>query len=283
MLNNQLAKRFLLLLAAALLISCAGCGDRIGRYYLNKAMPYYLKKDYNNAFKYVKKSADSGYWLGQCMAAEMYKSGQGVKADLKETVNYYEKAINNKNIPEKSKLDAKGKLGFSFLNRPEIRDVAKGEAYLTEAANRDGDIGSKSILATCYYEGIGVKKDYQKAFNWAYKACRDKKVDNYHSMDVAAIRGRENDIYRAGAEYLLGMMYLYGQGTAKDSKKAYSYFKQAADAGSGDAQCMLAYQYVIGAGVIKDRNKGMRILRSMVKKKNAKAKELLAEIKKKNL
>ncbi|MBQ7502919.1 sel1 repeat family protein [bacterium] len=282
MLNKQLAKRFLLILAAVFLMSCVGCGDSMGRYYLNKAMPYYMKKDYNNAFKYVKKSADSGFWLGQCMVAEMYKEGHGVKADLKEMIKYYEKAINNKNIPEKSKLDAKGKLGYSYLKRKEIRDVAKGEAYLTDAANRNGDIGSKTVLADCYYEGIGVKKDYKKAFDWAYKAYVDKTVDSYHSKEVTAIRGRERDTFRAGAEYLRGMMYLYGQGTAKNPRKAYAYFEMAAEGGNSDAESMMAYQYVIGAGVIKDRNKGMRILRSMAKK-NAKAKELLAEIKKKNL
>jgi TPR repeat protein len=50
----------------------------------------------------------------------------------------------------------------------------------------------------------------------------------------------------------LGGMYSLGQGTLKDDKEAFKWFKKAAELGNNDAMGMLGVMYYYGMGTLKD-------------------------------
>lgn len=71
-------------------------------------------------------------------------------------------------------------------------------------------------IANCYYHGIGVKVDYDKAFPLFKKA-----ADEYDDAD---------------AQHMLGAMYNGGLGVEKDTEKSAEYYEKAAIQGNMFAQ-----------------------------------------------
>ena len=65
-------------------------------------------------------------------------------------------------------------------------------------------------LGTAYYDGKGVKKDYQKAIEYYKKAA---------------------DLGDVVAYVNLGKIYYEGKGVKQDYQKALQYYKKAADLG----------------------------------------------------
>lgn len=58
----------------------------------------------------------------------------------------------------------------------------------------------------------------------------------------------------SAAQYLLGVMYLNGEGVVKDYKQAYIWLKKSAEQGRGAAQYNLGIMYKRGNGVTQDNN-----------------------------
>jgi hypothetical protein len=54
------------------------------------------------------------------------------------------------------------------------------------------------------------------------------------------------------AEFTIGKMYAYGEGTAKDPKKGAAYIQSAADKGLATAQYHMAQLCMQGLGVARD-------------------------------
>ncbi len=58
----------------------------------------------------------------------------------------------------------------------------------------------------------------------------------------------------AGAQFMLGWMYAYGQGVPQDYNQAASWYRKAADQGDAGAQTNLGLAYANGQGVSQDYN-----------------------------
>lgn len=262
--------------AVVILLSAGGCGEAYSYYCYGRGMQCYAKEDYKRAFKYLKASADHGDGRGQYAVAELFLYGEGTEKSLAESVKYYELAIANKNTPDDFRIDAEGKLGYLYLTEESVRNSRRGEKYLTEAAEPDENVYYQVSLGMCFYKGIGVERDCEKAFKWLSKAA---------GADIApdADKAKQKIYCRAKAEYYLGEMYLKGEGAPKDVKKAFRSFEKGAEDGNPDAECMLGYMYVAGEGAAKDRSRGMEMLRKQAAADNPKAKEVLEHIKKNNL
>jgi len=56
----------------------------------------------------------------------------------------------------------------------------------------------------------------------------------------------------------LGLMYLNGEGVAKNTQTAFGYFTQAAEAGDITGQYWLGYCYENGIGTAKDMIQAVR-------------------------
>jgi hypothetical protein len=63
---------------------------------------------------------------------------------------------------------------------------------------------------------------------------------------------KESEQGHAGAQLILGDMYLFGHGVPKDEVEAAKWWRKAAEQGDADAQNNLGGMYTNGVGVSKD-------------------------------
>ena len=113
-----------------------------------------------------------------------------------------------------------------------------------------------------------MEKNREEAFR-----CFRNAADSYHNearllTGVMYLRGigtqadpaeafRQLSLVRRSpaADYLVGMCYFQGTGTAKNAKLAFQSFRKAADGGSADAMNMLALCYRKGIGTSPNPDK----------------------------
>ena len=110
---------------------------------------------------------------------------------------------------------------------PEEVKSFEGNRTLAEKGNRVAQYN----LAICYYNGLGVAKDFVQAAAWFRKAAEQ----GY-----------------AQAQSNLGGCYASGLGVAKDFVQAVSWYLPAAEQGFAPAQFNLGVHYYNGEGVAKD-------------------------------
>ncbi|TCT14409.1 hypothetical protein EDC51_10815 [Bibersteinia trehalosi] len=89
------------------------------------------------------------------------------------------------------------------------------------------------------------------------KAEFDKAVSLYQAQDYQTAKPLFEQSTHLKAKRYLGLMYLNGQGVAKDETKAFDYFKQASEQGDITSQYWLGFCYENGIGTPKDLNQAM--------------------------
>lgn len=98
----------------------------------------------------------------------------------------------------------------------------------------EGEPSAQYRLGDCFYNGIGVNVDFQKACYWFEKAAEQGNID---------------------AQYKLGLCYYHGNGLDKDYEKARLWYEKAAEQGNECSQINLAGIYEKGEGVERDYEK----------------------------
>ena len=63
-----------------------------------------VEKNYNEAFKWFRKSAEQGNAIGQYNLGRMYNNGEGVKQDKKEAIKWFRKSAEQGNEKAKEAL-----------------------------------------------------------------------------------------------------------------------------------------------------------------------------------
>ncbi|MBR5209147.1 MAG: sel1 repeat family protein [Paludibacteraceae bacterium] len=134
---------------------------------------------------------------------------------------------------------------------------------LTKLAEK-GDCLAMRKLADCYYDGIDVKQDYTKAYEW-YSRIVEQQRDSEVLRRIGVYFYQNNeykkgiDLWQESAEKgnakayrNLGICYYNGEGVLKNLKKAFELYTKAAELGDDVAQYNLAYCYHSGEGVNKD-------------------------------
>lgn len=106
-----------------------------------------------------------------------------------------------------------------------------------------GNAKGASIVAGCYLQGKGTRKDMPLAVEWLQKAAKQGDAE---------------------AQYNLGSIYYYGvEGVPKDEKKAFPLFEKSANQDDPDAQYNLGLMYYLGAeGVPQDEKKAFSGLKN---------------------
>lgn len=140
-----------------------------------------------------------------------------------------------------------------------------------ENAVENGDVSAQNVLAYCYYFGVGVKKDKNKAMALYKHGSDSGDATAMSSLGAVHFSARAFD----GAVPLLkmaadqgsaaGLIYLatchrYGYGVQKNEKKAFQLTSSAAEAGNQDAQAWLASYFRSGTGTAKDERKAIAML-----------------------
>ncbi|HCA5038924.1 TPA: sel1 repeat family protein [Acinetobacter baumannii] len=184
------------------------------------------------ALAVIQEQAKNGDSQAQYNLGLMYKKGvNGVNIDLEKAIYWYKKAI------EQGDDDAKYNLAIIYATEgTEFSNPTLAFKLLSDLS-QSGHKEAINYLGILYRNGIGVKKDYNKAFNLFEKAV---------SLNVS------------GSKFNLGNMYFNGYGTEVDYKKAAYWFDQAVryeqDAYAAE---MLGGMFYEGRGVEKNINKSL--------------------------
>lgn len=197
----------------------------------NISFSYRKLKDYENAYKYIKKALaiQPKNGLYNRVIGYYYENGLGTDKDINKAIKHYEIAH------EQDDAYATFKLGMIYREKEKnVYDIDKAIDYLKQAADK-GDKDALGFLADTYiyykkeykkaydllvaadkdnyaicasyadlfYNGYYVPRDYDEAFKWYMK-----------SFELA----KTNSIY-----HRLGRCYFFGHGVNQDKAKAKEY------------------------------------------------------------
>lgn len=135
--------------------------------------------------------------------------------------------------------------------------------------------GSTEILkskALRYYYGLGVKKNFNQAFRLYLKAAEQGDADAMFIVGGMYMKGQGTSVNRAEAfkwlydaaengrsskesQKILAEFFLTGQGVPRNYAKALQWYELAAEGGDLEAQNELAYLYFTGNEVERDYEK----------------------------
>ena len=149
------------------------------------------------------------------------------------------KSLNLIGISRNPEALTSGPAGFSEIDDPRYKVAAllKGNQEYKRAAeilndlSKEGNISAKILLASLYYDGSGVVKNYDTAFKLFSEAAN------------------AND---SEGEYNVAVMYIKGQGTSQDFQAAFDWLYKSAKSGYPPAELVIADQYMSGQGVQQD-------------------------------
>lgn len=189
-------------------------------------MYYYgegVKKSMQKAFKYYSLGKEKGGVEALVRVGWMYETGQGVEADLQKAFDCYSMAAKSGNV------EGIRRTGVAYLMGLGV-EVDKTKAFgLIKKAHDAGDATASYLLVEMYEEGTGVKKSHRKSVEL---------------VKIAADRGDP------AAQNYLGYLYFSGSdGYPKDMKKAFGWYKNAANGGNVKAMFNVGYMYENGHGV----------------------------------
>lgn len=160
----------------------------------------YEAKDSGDNIKAInlfEKAANSGDIEAQKELGYIYQFGDlGITVDLNKSFEWHLKAAEN------GLSESQFQVGTFYVRK---KDFESAKSWLKKAALQ-GNSNAMVIIGDMYYQSLGVKQDFSKAFK-AYSSAIELK----------------NPI----AMYQLGSMYYNGHGVAIDYKKALQLFEQS--------------------------------------------------------
>lgn len=170
------------------------------------------------ALDLAKLAAERGSAEAKVLVAQYYAAGKIVAQDKNEAMRLYRAAAET--VPPATLGILFGlRASQSASEQAELKQLA---ALAIEQATRFSDMGSlsaKQMLATIYYNGLGVPVDRVKAL------------------------GLYEEVAKFGlpsANMALAYAYLNGTGVTQSRERALDYFKRAAANGSKDAETQIA-------------------------------------------
>lgn len=211
--------------------------DDIGRLYEEK-------DDFQNAFRWYRKSAEEDWDWGMFHLAGCYATGVGVSQDVEKAIAWYRKAYEKQGD---AAGEAANEIGRIYADLPQYEKEA------AEWFRRGADLGSDwamNNLGLMYRLGKGVEQSADDALEWYEKAyermgeAAGEAANNIGTVFQNVFEDYEEAVswYREGATWYcdwamfnLGTMYKHGLGVAKNPEKALEWFLEAYDKAEGAA------------------------------------------------
>jgi len=214
----------------------------------------------------------SGFDEAAYCVAENYLLGSGCKKDVNYAIQLYKCLANDGNAA------AHYMLGRIYENDVvEGADNAKKASQYYKRGMELNDSDCAVYYAKCLRHGIGVRKNYKKAYKIFMDVVKhekdpDSKVYAYLGEFYFFGRGVPRDYKKAAKWYRkgalkdnsicysqLGIMYAYGLGVEQSDGIAFDYHSAAVELGNEAAKFNLAYCYETGRGVKADMNKAITL------------------------
>lgn len=186
------------------------------------------KKNFKKARKHLQKAADAGEREAQLILALMQVQGQGVAENPQAGFEAVQKLAPDYPLAQY----ALARLYADGLGTP--ANAEKALKWLTRAAQAPVPVPAAQVqLGNYYAEGYPpyIKPDAEKAFE----------------LTLAAAEAENRS-----ARYQVALMYLNGQGTEKNEKRAFHFMRLSARDGLTQAQKALSDMYRNGTGVAQD-------------------------------
>ncbi len=209
-----------------------------------------VPKDIHKGYQYAYNSALKGQMIAAHAVAGFYEKGIAVSKDLFKAIYWYEKSIS---------------LGYELamenlvqvlLKTKDIDNYIKAKSWAEKSASL-GHITSTFNLATIYARGLGLEKDYLKAFQLYLKLA-----------DMGVVE----------AQSIVGEFYLSKYPKIPfDEEKALLYTSAACNKGYWESCNTLGVIYFKGLGVQENKEKAFKIFSLMAEKNNTKSQINLAD------
>ena len=186
------------------------------------------KKNFKKARKHLQKAADAGEREAQLILALMQVQGQGIEENPQAGFEAVQKLAPDYPLAQY----ALARLYADGLGTP--ANAEKALKWLTRAAQAPVPVPAAQVkLGNYYAEGYPpyIKPDAEKAFE----------------LTLAAAEAENR-----AARYRVALMYLNGQGTEKNEKRAFHFMRLSARDGLIQAQKALSGMYRNGTGVAQD-------------------------------
>ena len=224
---------------------------------------FQLMEEMSTAFEKNKELAEQGDAAAQFDVAQCYRQGYVVGYSPEQAYEWFQKAAGQGHAGALKVLGDAFRYGSYGVDKNPERMLD----YYTRAAEQ-GDPEAQNALAFCYYQSIGIGRNYWMAVNGFRTAATGHHAYAQHNLgayygDAGASGGMRNlttafQYYRKAAlqgasVYELAECYRYGNGTPKNLKAAFYWYQQAASRGNSYAPFQVAECYYYGDGVEQDR------------------------------
>ena len=201
-----------------------------------------IKKDHVKAAYWLQQSANQGLAFAQFKLAQRYYLGFGVEQNTDQAIQLFTKASNQGNHP------AEFYLGYLASNGigDKKSDVAAFSWYKKSAEG--GYKLGQSALSEAYEKGIGVDKSWDKRTYWLETASFNHQQQYKNELRIPLDDTLQDaiiiDYFSDDAQFLIGDIYLKGDGLEKDTNTAIDWFTLSANERNKKAQLALAELYV---------------------------------------
>lgn len=181
-----------------------------------------------------KGNARAQFKLGSCY----YYGKDGFERNLEQAVIWFQQAA------ERGNAEAQYSLGTCYkAGRGVIKDAEEAEKWYWEAA-KQGHVDAQSGLRIYYYNNIlcteyleKLKNAYKKDDWLIYKYIYFMYYTHHHPKTAAGMCMASLKVKDASASNFLGICYYKGYGIEKNENEAISWFREAAELGSGISRC----------------------------------------------
>ena len=181
-----------------------------------------LEADISKGLDLLEKSGKAGnsegyYMLGMFYSDPDHSLLPSIQSDAEKAFEYYHLSA------EMGHVLAQQKVGSCYLHGSGVKqDIDKALEFLQKAAG--GDVYAYAIIGSMYLSPQGcLKPDTRKAFEYFYQAAK---------MGLAV------------AQFNVGQMFEFGDGTEQDLRKSITYYRLAAEQEHSDAQYRLGLAYL---------------------------------------
>lgn len=166
-------------------------GNKLAQEYVYGKNEY--PEDLKRAFYWYKRSAELGNKVAERNLAVCYLDGRGTEKNYEKAINIMEKICSEDNNSS------------DLLNNNKESESIEKVIGILENATQGTEKDLHNELGKCYFKGLGIGQDYERAYYWFNKS---------ESLE---------------SQYYLGLMYEEGKGVEKNLEKAKEHFINATE------------------------------------------------------
>lgn len=215
------------------------------------------------ALRWYRKSADQGDFWSQILMGDMYNLGRGVRKDNDVAKKWYQQATDNPSADEEEKKTAKERI--ADLHNYFLKDVSHVRA-LAEKGDWEAQLGMASMYSSGWRE---LSKNPAEQEKWLIKAANQGVAEAHIQLAHYFYSNKKNtlkaitwfrkaaDQRSADAARWLWLVYaLDDEAAVKNGHEAKKWFDKAVEWGETTAQSIMAKCYEADADVIAELRTG---------------------------